>query len=93
MRLGLQLGYDDPGFWVGLAEEAERCGFHSVWTSEAYGSDALTPAGRTVAEGMVTAYTRLTHAEVPADHLARAVAYVATTRALWLQRQGGTHPS
>ncbi|PJT46977.1 HEXXH motif domain-containing protein, partial [Streptomyces albidoflavus] len=57
------------------------------------GSDALTPAGRTVAEGMVTAYTRLTHAEVPADHLARAVAYVATTRALWLQRQGGTHPS
>ncbi|WP_176482546.1 hypothetical protein [Streptomyces albidoflavus] len=39
------------------------------------------------------AYTRLTHAEVPADHLARAVAYVATTRALWLQRQGGTHPS
>ena len=43
MRLGLQLGYDDPGFWVGLAEEAERRGFHSVWTSEAYGSDAVSP--------------------------------------------------
>ena len=43
MRLGLQLGYDDPVFWVGLAEEAERCGFHSVWTSEAYGSDAVSP--------------------------------------------------
>ena len=43
MRLGLQLGYDDPPFWVGLAEEAERCGFHSVWTSEAYGSDAVSP--------------------------------------------------
>lgn len=56
------------------------------------GSDALTPAGRTVAEGMVTAYTRLTHAEVPPAHLARAVAYVATTRALWLQRQGGRPP-
>jgi F420-dependent oxidoreductase-like protein len=43
MRLGLQLGYDDPVFWTGLAEEAERCGFHSVWTSEAYGSDAISP--------------------------------------------------
>ena len=43
MRLGLQLGYDDPVFWAGLAEEAERCGFHSVWTSEAYGSDAVSP--------------------------------------------------
>ena len=43
MRLGLQLGYDDPLFWAGLAEEAERCGFHSVWTSEAYGSDAVSP--------------------------------------------------
>ncbi len=43
MRLGLQLGYDDPVFWTGLAEEAERCGVHSVWTSEAYGSDAIAP--------------------------------------------------
>ena len=43
MRLGLQLGYDDPAFWVCLAEEADRCGFHSVWTSEAYGSDAVSP--------------------------------------------------
>ena len=25
------------------AEDAERCGFHSVWTSEAWGSDAFTP--------------------------------------------------
>ena len=43
MRLGLQLGYDDPVLWTALAEEAERCGFHSVWTSEAYGSDAVSP--------------------------------------------------
>ena len=43
MRLGLQLGYDDPVFWLGLAEEAERCGLDSVWTSEAYGSDAVSP--------------------------------------------------
>ena len=43
MRLGLQLGYDDPVAGVALAEEAERLGFHSVWTSEAYGTDAVTP--------------------------------------------------
>ena len=42
MRLGLQLGYDDPVGALALAEEAERLGFHSVWTSEAYGSDAVS---------------------------------------------------
>ncbi|MSO58591.1 MAG: LLM class F420-dependent oxidoreductase [Thermoleophilia bacterium] len=45
MRLGLQLGYDDPVAAVALAEEAERCGFHSVWTSEAYGADAVSQLG------------------------------------------------
>lgn len=43
MRLGLQLGYDDPRTGVALAQEADRLGFHSVWTSEAYGTDAVTP--------------------------------------------------
>jgi F420-dependent oxidoreductase-like protein len=43
VRLGLQLGYDDPIAAVALAEEAERLGFDSVWSSEAYGSDAVTP--------------------------------------------------
>jgi F420-dependent oxidoreductase-like protein len=43
MRLGLQLGYEDPVAAVALAAEADRLGFHSVWTSEAYGSDAVTP--------------------------------------------------
>ena len=28
---------------MALGNEAERLGFHSVWTSEAYGSDAVTP--------------------------------------------------
>ena len=45
MRLGLQLGYDDPVAGVALALEAERLGFHSVWTSEAYGTDAVSPMG------------------------------------------------
>ena len=43
MQLGLQLGYDDPRAGVALAQEADRLGFHSVWTSEAYGTDAVTP--------------------------------------------------
>jgi len=45
MRLGLQLGYDDPVAGVALALEAERLGFDSVWTSEAYGTDAVSPMG------------------------------------------------
>ena len=28
---------------IALAQEADRLGFHSVWTSEAYGTDAVTP--------------------------------------------------
>ncbi len=43
MRLALQLNYDDPVRGVALAQEADRLGFHSVWTSEAYGTDAVTP--------------------------------------------------
>jgi len=45
MRLGLNLGYwgAGPANGVTLAQEAERLGFDSVWTAEAYGSDAVTP--------------------------------------------------
>ena len=45
MRLGLNLGYwgARPPDGVDLAQEAERLGFDSVWTAEAYGSDAITP--------------------------------------------------
>lgn len=46
MKLGLQLGYwttgPDPGA-VAIAQEAERLGFDSVWTAEAYGSDCFSP--------------------------------------------------
>ncbi|HMG34149.1 MAG TPA: LLM class F420-dependent oxidoreductase [Blastocatellia bacterium] len=45
MRLGLNLGYWGAGAAdnVSLALEAERAGFHSLWTAEAWGSDAITP--------------------------------------------------
>jgi len=29
---------------IALVQEADRLGFHSAWTAEAYGSDAVTPA-------------------------------------------------
>lgn len=46
MKLGLQLGYwgsGPPANAPDLVAEAERLGFDSVWTAEAYGSDSLTP--------------------------------------------------
>ena len=46
MKLGLQAGYWGSGPPDGIPEaaaEAERLGFDSLWTAEAYGSDALTP--------------------------------------------------
>ena len=47
MRLGINFGYQDWGTGVAAAvqtaQEAERLGYHSVWTAEAYGTDAVTP--------------------------------------------------
>ncbi|MBI3770318.1 MAG: LLM class F420-dependent oxidoreductase [Deltaproteobacteria bacterium] len=45
MRFGLNVGYSGARVAVdiGLIKEADRLGFHSVWSAEAYGSDAVTP--------------------------------------------------
>ena len=46
MRLGYYVGYWQAGPPPGALEairEAERLGYDSVWTAEAYGSDAFTP--------------------------------------------------
>src|ERR1700676_56682 len=46
MKLGLQIGLSGADLSLSLDRvlEAERLGFDSVWTAEAYGSDAVTPA-------------------------------------------------
>ncbi len=46
LKLGVQLGYwqrDPHANLVAIAQEAERLGYDSVWTAEAWGSDAFTP--------------------------------------------------
>ncbi len=46
MKLGIVVGYSGSTFSLpmDLIGEAERLGYDSVWTSEAYGSDAISPA-------------------------------------------------
>jgi F420-dependent oxidoreductase-like protein len=84
MRLGLQLGYDDVLGGVALAQEADRLGFHSVWTSEAYGTDAVTPmawiAARTSTIGVGSAIMQMP---------ARSPAATATTVATLDTLSGG----
>ncbi|MEX0875140.1 MAG: LLM class F420-dependent oxidoreductase [Actinomycetota bacterium] len=46
MKLGLMIGYwtaQPPPNMVELARLAESAGYDSVWTAEAYGSDAISP--------------------------------------------------
>lgn len=46
LKLGVQLGYwgaQPPTNMVETAQEAEALGYDSVWTAEAWGSDAFTP--------------------------------------------------
>lgn len=45
MKLGLMIGYSGAHYTLplDLVLEAERLGYDSVWTAEAYGSDAVTP--------------------------------------------------
>lgn len=45
MRLGLSIGYSGATYEVpvALVQRAEALGYDTVWTAEAYGSDAMTP--------------------------------------------------
>jgi alkanesulfonate monooxygenase SsuD/methylene tetrahydromethanopterin reductase-like flavin-dependent oxidoreductase (luciferase family) len=55
MKLGIVLGYSgaDMSLPFDRVLEAERLGFDSIWTSEAYGSDAVTPV---LPEYLIRAY-------------------------------------
>ncbi len=46
LKLGLALGYwgaQPPKNLIPMVQQAERLGYDTVWTAEAYGSDAITP--------------------------------------------------
>ena len=65
MKLGLHLGYwgSQPMDFMPLALEAERLGFDSLWTAEAYGNDAVSviawAAARTSTIGVGTAIMQI----------------------------------
>jgi F420-dependent oxidoreductase-like protein len=46
VKLAVHLSYSGPTYALDLPKvlEAERLGYDSIWTAEAYGSDAVTPA-------------------------------------------------
>jgi F420-dependent oxidoreductase-like protein len=84
LKLGLQLGYWGAGPPPGAAETvgaAERLGFDSMWTAEAYGSDAFTPLswwgasthriklGTAIAQMSARAPTATAMAALTLDHL------------------------
>lgn len=52
MKLGLVLGYSGRTLSINmdLVRHAESLGFDSIWTSEAYGSDAISPAAYILAQ-------------------------------------------
>ena len=54
MKLGLLVGYSPAtlSMPMDLIKEAETLGFSSVWTAEAWGSDAVTPAAWVLAAPM-----------------------------------------
>ena len=72
MKLGLHLGYSGAhlAFPVELVQRAEKLGYDSVWTAEAYGTDAVTPlaylAGKTERIKLGTAIMQLA-ARTPAN--------------------------
>ena len=88
MRLGLHVGYWGLGLGAGeqleLVREAERLGYASAWTAEAYGSDAATVlgwlAGQTETIGLGSAILQMP---------GRSAAMTAMTAATLDQLSGG----
>ena len=83
MKLGLLLGTSGASYSIDMdmVREAEGLGFDSVWSSEAYGSDAVTPAAWVLAQ---TTRIRVGTAimQVPARTPAAAASTAMTMQAL-----------
>ena len=88
MRLGVHLGYWGLGLTgedqLAIVQEAERLGYDSVWTSEAYGSDAATILGWIAAHT-----TKIKIGAAIFQMPARAPAMTAMTAATLDQLSGG----
>ena len=78
MKLGLSIGYSGAALNipVELVQRAEALGYDSVWTAEAYGSDAVTPlaylAGRPTASSSAPASCSSPRARRPTPRCAAA---------------------
>jgi 2-(1,2-epoxy-1,2-dihydrophenyl)acetyl-CoA isomerase len=75
MKLGLGTGYWSSGPPAGVLEqiaEAERLGFDSIWTAEAYGPDAISPLAWWQTHAMRFELRQL-GAELGQDHSIRAL--------------------
>src|SRR3954447_24999231 len=88
MRLGLHIGYWGLGLTaeqqLALVREAESLGYDSVWTAEAYGSDAATILG-----WLAQATTRIKLGSAIFQMPGRTPAMTAMTAATLDQLSGG----
>ncbi len=88
MKLGVHVGYWGLGLsaedQLGLVQEAERLGYDSVWTAEAYGSDAATILG-----WLAQATSRIRLGSAIFQMPGRSAAMTAMTAATLDQLSGG----
>jgi F420-dependent oxidoreductase-like protein len=88
MKLGVHIGYWGLGLTADeqlqLVQEAERLGYDSVWTAEAYGSDAATILG-----WLAQATTRIRLGSAIFQMPGRSAAMTAMTAATLDQLSGG----
>jgi F420-dependent oxidoreductase-like protein len=85
MRLGLNTSYSGSRIELDLPliEEADRLGYDSVWSAEAYGSDAVTPAA------WMAARTSRIHVGTAIMQIAARTPTLAATTALTLDQLSG----
>src|SRR3982750_2587712 len=88
MKLGVHIGYWGLGLTsadqLSIVQEAERLGYDSVWTAEAYGSDAAT-----ILAWLAPAPTRIKRGSAIFQMPGRSAAMTAMTAATIDQLSGG----